>query len=785
MPSKLEALRNGETVEIEDGVYGKLDPSNKTMQLSNGRILRIGDNPDYFPKNEKERKVSQETQKLQREISEFPLGESAGQFAYQFGQKGSVTGGIGDWVERLTSTGENYLAKKEAKNKLSSQISEESPYLSMGATAASFVPDIALTRGMSATKAVPALTALGSGSRVLDEPGEVALESALGAAGGFLLDKGGQFLSRTAARRGQSRAIGKEAEEVAARNIEGKIATDAENLARQRSFEQERGFIQRENQARQHQFNLERVEKEREMIDAKNAYEIAKANHLAETDVLKREYEVAQQEYKNALKDMPKRQVEAQRDISKRASKYYDTVADEFPEKQSFNTQLLGSGDFVENNIRLSSLGATKEGRDAAKIIQGLFAEGEEITGKELASRLRILDEVIETTPKEIQIVLDQFKRSLGTKIRDVVADNIIYRESLPIIKQSIKSDVRTAFSDFNVHPVLGSSKSELSKIVEDNIEKTLSQMPPSEFISKMRSGTLTNDLLDQALPKNRFVRIGREFQGSRLEGRPPPIEDAKGFNLENLPMFRETSAEYQKLYSELAENIENSISNAEVKSFQAASKARRKVSRNFRESYGIAEDIPSPVQPIAPQYPTPPLPPEKIAMPSSPVPEGLPSKPIQTSFSPEAIPTLGKAQGVAERAGDLFEKPMMEYFKGKGPFGTGTLGKLAGLKYLMGPKTGALLGGYGVAKGLTSPTAGGEIFRDVIQQGGILGIVQNISNTFSSYDKGVLKDPRERTVAVSEIEQNPEIGIQEKALLQTYINRGKSLESLGELYGR
>lgn len=771
--NKLEALRRGLAIEDSPGIYAKLDPETKSIRYSTGEVEYVGDNPNYFPKDERQKRTVKEKEKIEKEISDFPFGKDAGEFLYQFGQKSSAIGGIGDWVERLTSTGEDYLSRKEAKREVSSNISEKRPYLSGGASVASLIPDFYLTRGMSATKAVPTLTALGAGSKVLDEPGEVALESAMGAGAGFFLDKGTQFLSRMASRRGKARDITKQAEEISERNIRGLADTEAENVAARGVFEKEKEFIQRQNQARQHQFNLEVAEKENEMVQAKNAYELAKANHLAETESLKKGYEVAQSEYKEALKNVPVRQREAQKAISDKASKYYDSIVEQLPENTTINTSQLNPTKFIDENVRVSAIGATKEGKEVSRVIESLFREGEEITGKEMANRLRILDEIIETSSRDVKIPLDQFKRSIGVSLRDVIADNVIYSEMSPILLQSIKSDIRSSFHDFNPHPFLGQKKSELLKTVQKNAEDAIAGMNPNEFISKLRSGTLSSELINKTVPKEMFVRESFGVPGEK-----------GSVSLTNLPVFRETNKQYQNLINSLAENIENSLSNAEVKAFQAASKVKRNTSRRFREAYGIAEDVKPPLAPQSPDMPMAPLPPERQALPPKPVPEGFPSPPQQKSFTPEAVPSLSPAQGIVERGADFLERPMSELLKGKGPFNTGTLGKLAGLKYLAGAKTAPFIGAYGAAKALTSPGMGGQYLRGGIQRGGIGAIVQTIS-TYPSYENGVLRDPKDRTFAVSEIEQDPDLGITEKAMLQTYINRGKSLEKLGEIYGR
>ena len=201
MPSKFDLLREGQAVEVEPGVSGRLNKDKRRLELSTGEVLDVSNDPDFFPKDQRALAVSKEKEQIQRGIGENPLGE----FGFQFSQKGLV-GGAKDWIDFATQ-GENYAARKAAQNQVSEKIAEESPWTSRAATAASFLPDIAVTKGLTAFKAAPLLALGSAGSRVVTEPGEVAKETALAAAGGKGLDVLGGYFGRVAARRGASRAM--------------------------------------------------------------------------------------------------------------------------------------------------------------------------------------------------------------------------------------------------------------------------------------------------------------------------------------------------------------------------------------------------------------------------------------------------------------------------------------------------------------------------------------------------------------------------------------------------
>ena len=205
MANKFDRLRAGEVVEIEPGRSGRLNLDTSMFETSDGRRIYVGDDPDFFPTTEKALNLSKEKEKLENTISKTPGGE----FLYQFGETG-IVGGIKDWANRLVMKGDEYLTNRQAQQEVSQGISSRSPWTSAAATAAGLVPDIALTRGMSAARAAPIITGLSAGSRVLDEPAQVAIEAGISSAGGKLIDKGGQYLQKMANRRALSREIGVE-----------------------------------------------------------------------------------------------------------------------------------------------------------------------------------------------------------------------------------------------------------------------------------------------------------------------------------------------------------------------------------------------------------------------------------------------------------------------------------------------------------------------------------------------------------------------------------------------
>jgi hypothetical protein len=86
-------------------------------------------------------------------------------------------------------------------------------------------------------------------------------------------------------------------------------------------------------------------------------------------------------------------------------------------------------------------------------------------------------------------------------------------------------------------------------------------------------------------------------------------------------------------------------------------------------------------------------------------------------------------------------------------------------------------VGAYAGLKAITSPTAAGETLRSAFEKMGVQAI-DRWAQRYPSYRNGILDDPMERRSLVKEIEDEADIPISVKALVQSQINRGKSLQT-------
>ncbi len=798
MPSKLDLLRQGEAIEFEPGLSGRLNKENKTLELSNGRILNVANDRDYFPQDQSQLKMSK-----QREYAEKGAKGPVGEFLHQYTSKG-IPGGISDWTSYITQTGEDYAQRNAANAEVSQRISKESPFISGAATGANIATDLALTRGMSALKAAPLLTLGSAGSRIITEPENVAAETITGAALGGALDKVTGYLGKVAQRRGQSRAI--PGQQQAAREA-NELQNQQYNFLKQN--------VKNSNEAKLQQHQIELNARQNRMIEAQNSFEKAKAARDAEVIRLKNEAEIAkvqrsseasrldgeykaaktsaekenkrlsdefklaQKQYQESLTQLPELQKKAQAEFSANVVKNSQEIEKSFPKNSRIAIDDLGVADFIESNINKTGLAGSTQSNQARRVLNSLFPEGELIGGREFSKRYKALEDSIQRASPEVQSVLNEFKQHLGNKLPTILEDSVAFHKIYPLLKRTIESDIKSILREIRIEGKgMESFKDNLTRYAISGANNNLKQgITPSNFIKKLQSGELSRDIANNILtPEDFLIDLTKEqLKGVQKQGLLPIL-------------MRESEKKHAFFVKELSDRLQNKLARYEIKAIQSAQTASQKLGKDIKKTFGLSEPIsppnppipPSPVvlpmapgelPPIAPiNLPPPVQPPLTPVMPAKPQLSGIPQAPI-----PIAEPTLAPAQGLTERIGDLLEKPLLG--TERGPMGKlNNLAKLGGLKYLLGNAALPVEAAYLGMKGLTSPTATGQVARLTFKQAGISAI-ESWAQHYPSYHDGILENPQERRSLTKEIEDAQDIPIEQKAVIQSKINRGKPLQ--------
>jgi len=812
MPSKFDLLRSGQSVEVEPGVSGRLNPKNKTLQLSTGEVLNVANDPDYFPRDDKALKVSRQKESIEKGIKGSP-----GEFLHQYTSQG-IPGSIGDIAAYLTQTGEEYATRKQAQNEVSNRISKESPYISGAATGANIATDFALTRGMSALKAAPLLTAGSAGSRLFTEPGEVLTETAGSAALGYGLDKVGGYLNRVAQRRAESRAIPgqqqavREANELGQQNVSNlnKLQQDQYNLLKRdvRNYNENRlrqhqsDLIARENQMIQSKnaYEQSKAAREAEIVKLKNDYEIAKAQRSSEASRLEGEYKaakmaseqqnkklqdefkLAQSQYQESVNQLPELQRQAQKEFSENVVRNSKEIERIFPKSSKFSTDELGVANFIEENINKSGIAGSREGNQARRFLQSVFPEGEFLGGRELSKRYQALEEAIQKSSPEVQSILNGFKNHLGEKFPAILENSIVYHKIMPILKRTLENDVKAVINEINFAGK-GSdiAKKQIEKYAHQSANTFLkhNDIASHNFIERIQNGELARDIANKIMDVEAFL----------IDISPDSIN-----NLKRQGTFKYVVEDAQRKHSyfvnELAKKLENRFARYEIKAIESANSASKKLGNEIKTTYGMAEPITPPIPPqpssnvslpnapgelpqVSPiNIPPPIAPPQTPALPVKPTLLSEPIAPTPQTFVRQAEPMLAPASGTAERMGDFFEKKLMG---GKGLIDN-PLTKLAGLKYLLGSAALPAEAAYVGMNALTSPGSAGQVARLTFKQAGIRAI-ESWAQKYPSYHDGILENPQERRSLTKEIENASDIPVEQKAVIQSKINRGKPIQ--------
>ena len=779
MPSKFDQLRQGQAVEIEPGVSGRLNKEKKTLELSSGQVLNVGHNKNFFPENEQDVAYSRQKENVEKK-AKGPVGE----FLHQYTSKG-LPGAPGDWRAYLTQTGDEYAQTKRAQNEVSQRISQESPYISGAATGANIATDLVATRGMSALKAAPLLTLGSAGSRIATEPGEVLGETAMAAAGGKGLDLVGGYFNRVASRRGASRALPGQQSAVREANAQqteafNSMKQNVKNINETRLQQHQTELNARQNRMIDAQNNYEKTKlaRDAEVMKAKNQYDMAKSNRSAETARLEAEYKAAkssadaegkrlqdeykqsQQQYEQSIKEMPKLQAEAQREYSQNVINRANEIEKSFPKGSKISSTELDIPGFIDTRLSKTGLAGSKESTQVTRILKSLFPEGESLTAKDIASRYKAIEEAIQRANPEVKSILSEFKNHLGDRLPSILSNNMAYERVMPSLTKQLEKDIESVFKRFPQHMTSKSGKV-IEASAKNNAKQYFEKLTPAELVEKIKNGEFRQEFLD-----NIFSDGGKNILSA----------EGKVIGTKNL-------ADYVKVMEDMfVGKLDTAIAKAELKMIAVETDAAKRLGANVKRTKGIADPIappqppqpPSPVgQPVAPgelpPVPAPNLPPP-IQSPITPPIPGKPSlMPDPMAPTPQAMPTLPPAQGMADSMGDFLEKPIL------GGGGNNLL-KLGGLKYLLGKAAIPAEAAYAGMKGLTAPGAGGEVARLSFKQAGIQAI-EMMAQKYPSYNNGILENPMERRSLTKEIEDDPEIPIEQKAVIQSKVNRGKRLQ--------
>ena len=423
---------------------------------------------------------------------------------------------------------------------------------------------------------------------------------------------------------------------------------------------------------------------------------------------------------------------------------------------------------FINSNIGMSTIAGTPEANRLGNFFSSLIKSApEHLDANDVKKIFQSVESKLATAAGEEASILNSFKGFLVDALPMGAAQNAVKTKYGQRLFSSFEKDVEKSLNKFlsdsrmvnDVERVIGKNAfQDLIKQTKKSLASEFEKMTPAEFATEIQSGNLSERLMSFFNQSSKFENLENKIQ-SEIDKiilgamSNKPIASFRGPEIQSL-------LKAQNQIQTMKQSLKNNIHKAAGNNRLAASIHERDVLQKVSNKLSDAVGVNNPLTNVSPtnMRPTP------TAAPAAP----QVGKTAQFLETPNFYSTNMKKMGTMRGGGGLAKM---------GYLGSLVMGvpaaKVAGT-------IGAGAAGLGSAlRGLTSPTALGAVARQGIQRGSMRLIVESIADRYPSYQNGVLTSPDERRSAVAEIELDPDLGLEDKAVLQAKINRGQSIERL------
>lgn len=752
-----------------------VNPVTRRLDLSDGRSLPISSKfkSELFPESAEERIEGKKISNIRGQLP-TPLHEAL----FQAGEGSGLLRGAKDTGNFLSSLGEafatkkgqenlsflekqqqNYEASKRANERLSSEISDESPIASLIGKGAGIVGDIVATRKLPAAKALPLLSAAEQGTDIIRSPLETLQKVGVSAAEGFLADRLVGGIGKIASRRGEIRANKALALETAEKNRLGAEQNlfekaEANKLYQQQKLDYKQALIDRKNE-------INRLHKEKSISDL--------------------EHKKLMQEYERELKAIPQRQKEAQELYSKEVVRNAKKIEDVMAKGDQVLAGDIAANDFIRDTVNSTELAGSREAREVERFLKATFPDDAILNAEGIVKRYEALEKLIQKSNPVKQKILLDFKDHLGKKLPQLIETAVAYRTIAPKLRQQIIKSSAKFLKDRGLNENLAN--------LESTVTKSISQYHPREFIEKLKDGSIASELANSIIAKDKTLeRIEAEIAQVAAKKNKTVLVGNKPYPKEGLLKIlndaRNTHLEgTKKIVDEYQSLLKNIESNFLIDIDLAKAHVSKRLGKAFQRTGGKASEIVTPANPETLSNANVGEPAsffiQNTPLPALPLPKEVPD------FIPQNPPQLSPAQGLA-KVGDVLENLTVSNVlnKGKNTLTNNPITKLAALKYVLGkaavPLELGALGGAASLKLLTQPTTAGQFIREYVVNQGSRGIFRGFhefaKTRYKTYQNGVIQSPDERFRAAHDVEVDPQLNIEEKAILQKKINRGEPI---------
>jgi vacuolar-type H+-ATPase subunit H len=239
-------------------------------------------------------------------------------------------------------------------------------------------------------------------------------------------------------------------------------------------------------------------------------YRAAKAAADAENKAMSEKFKLDQAQYQQALKELPEIQKKAQQEYSANVVKNAEGISKAFPKDSKIFSSQFGTSDFIDESIQKSGIAGSREANQASRILKSIFPEGEILTGRELSARYKALEGAIQKATPEVREVLNEFKTHMGDRLPSILADNLAYTRIVPTLKMQVEREVASVLDAMQLSETGVASRPFLKSKANSNISQLFREMTPQEFMKKMQSGEIRQQILKGVMNPNDFSKIRR-----------------------------------------------------------------------------------------------------------------------------------------------------------------------------------------------------------------------------------------------------------------------------------
>lgn len=453
------------------------------------------------------------------------------------------------------------------------------------------------------------------------------------------------------------------------------------------------------------------------------------------------------------------RTAQAEKQFLDKMNRGLDTVQREI-KGAGIPKEALAIDEFVNRNIGLSPMAATQEGKGISAFLKAVEdAAPNSLNAGELKSIFSAVEGRLaaSASPAE-QGVLNAFRQHLVDRLPQGAANAAAKYKYGTRLLNAFEKEVDTGVNSFlsdkkmvqDLKKFVGNAPVDnLAGDIKRFVKTGYDKIAPSEFINDLNSGNFKDRLL-WFFDNNQKVKELTQKVESTLSNlqNVAPIAQLRSPEIQNLVKARDA-------LQAMRANIETNITRRIAQNVNPASAYTADVAKNVGTK--ISDAVGLRARPTA----------------------ATNLRPAATP--PPPAPQVGRTAQFLETP-NFYRTQVGNLFNVRGKTGLAKVAALAagGAKLKIGAGVAAGAGGLTAAlRGATSPTALGAFARAGIQRGGIRMVVESIASTYPSYENGVLTDPEDRRMAAAQIEQDQDLSLEDKAILQTKINRGVNLETL------